>query len=129
MWLEDFELPEDVWAAFAVPIGLAFFLWASSVERVVALYPSPVGATECELSLEAWERLVELNPMLEHLEPDCEALLVNRLSTPPQYAIAPIDECYRLVGMIKAGWEGISGGDAVERVVPEFFAGLRARAA
>jgi hypothetical protein len=128
LWLESFQMPEQVWSAFQIPIGLAFFLYASSVDRVVALYPSPVGATECELALEAWAALVEVNPDLEHLEPDCEALIVNRLSDPPQYAIAPIDECYRLVGLIKTGWEGISGGGAVERVVPEFFAMLRARA-
>ena len=30
----------------------------------------------------------------------------------PRYVIAPIDECYGLVGAIKVSWEGISGGDA-----------------
>ena len=30
--------------------------------------------------------------------------------------------------MIKATWEGISGGDAVENAVAAFFAGLRERA-
>jgi hypothetical protein len=128
LWLEGFELPDELWTAFQVPIGLAFFLFSSSADRVVALYPSPVGATECELSLEAWGRLKEINPVLERLEPDCEALIVNRLARPAQYAIAPIDECYRMVGLIKSSWEGISGGGAVERTVPEFFAGLRARA-
>ncbi len=57
----------------------------------------------------------------ESLEPDAEALVVNRISEPPQYVIAPIDECYALVGAVKASWEGISGGDAVERAVPTFF--------
>jgi hypothetical protein len=128
LWLESFELPEDVWAAFQIPIGLAFFLFSSSVERVVAMYPSPVGATECELAMEGWDRLVEINPSLVNLEPDCEALIVNRMGPEYQYAIAPIDECYRLVGAIKANWEGISGGGAVERIVPDFFKALRARA-
>jgi hypothetical protein len=41
--------------------------------------------------------------------------------------IAPIDDCYALVGLIKARWEGISGGSALEQSVPEFFAVLRAR--
>ena len=35
------------------------------------------------------------------LESDAEALIVNRIAEPPEYAIAPIDECYRLVGLIK----------------------------
>jgi hypothetical protein len=58
-----------------------------------------------------------------------EALIVDRTSEPSRYAIAPIDECYRLVGMVKANWEGISGGDAIERTVPGFFDELRERAA
>ena len=41
--------------------------------------------------------------------------------------IAPIDECYGLVGAIKVSWEGISGGDAIERAVPTFFERLRQR--
>ena len=36
------------------------------------------------------------------LEPDAEALIVNRLATPHVHAIAPLDDCYRLVGIIKA---------------------------
>ena len=42
--------------------------------------------------------------------------------------IAPIDECYGLVGAIKMSWEGISGGPAIESEVPAFFDGLRRRA-
>ncbi len=61
--------------------------------------------------MEAWAALVAANPVLEELDPDAEALVVNRLSDPPQYAILPIDQCYGLVGLIKSRWEGISGGD------------------
>ena len=94
-------------------------------ECVVAMYPSPAGATESELHFEAWDRMVRLNPVLRDLEPDIEGLIVNRLSEPPAYAIAPIDRCYALTGAIKARWEGISGGSGVELAVAEFFAGLR----
>ena len=62
------------------------------------------------------------------LEPDAEALIVNRMADPPEHAIAPIDECYRLVGMIKLEWDGISGGAGVERAIEAFFAELRERA-
>ncbi len=82
---------------------------SSVTDGVVAFYPSPAGATESELDLDAWEALVARNPVLEQLEPDAEALVVNRLSEPHQYAIAPIDDCYALVGLIKSRWEGISG--------------------
>ena len=74
------------------------------------MYPSPAGATESELHFDSWSRMIELNPMLAGLEPDIEGLIVNRLSDPPAYVIAPIDRCYALTGTIKASWEGISGG-------------------
>jgi hypothetical protein len=70
----------------------------------------------------------ELNPVLRGLEPDIEGLVVNRLSDPPAYAIAPIDRCYALTGTIKLHWEGISGGPGVELAVAGFFDDLRSRA-
>jgi len=129
LWLEDFDLPEELWAAFQIPIGLAFFFRSSTTGGVVGLYPSPAGATECELHLQSWNALVMANPVLAGLEPDAEALIVSRLAADAQYAIAPIDECYRLVGLIKLSWEGISGGNAVRNAVPGFFAELRQAAA
>jgi hypothetical protein len=128
LWLEDFDMPDEVWGRLQIPIGLAFFMHSSATGSTVALYPSPAGATESELELEAWEELSRLNPVLASLEADVEALVVNRISEPAQFAIVPIDECYGLVGAIKASWEGISGGAAIERAVPGFFAGIRERA-
>ena len=128
VWLEGLQCSAEVWGQFQIPIGLAFFMRSSVTGGVVAFYPSPAGATESELSLDAWDALVERNPALGELDPDAEALVVNRLVDPPQYVIAPIDDCYRLVGLIKSRWEGISGGEALERAVPEFFAAMRARA-
>ena len=46
--------------------------------RASRFYPSPMGATESLLGLDAWERLEAANPVLGELEPDVEALLVNR---------------------------------------------------
>jgi hypothetical protein len=128
-WLADFDLPDEAWASFAIPVGLAFFLRTGQPERVFALYPSPAGATESEIDPDAWERLQELNPALDRLEPDSEALIVNRMSEPHQHAVVPIDECYRLVGMIKSSWEGISGGPGPEEAIGRFFAELRVKAA
>jgi Family of unknown function (DUF5947) len=128
LWLDRFECSQETWAAFAIPIGLAFFMHSTVTDSMVAFYPSPAGATESELSMEAWEPLVRDNPVLTQLEADAEALVVNRLADPAEYAIVPIDECYALVGLIKSRWEGISGGSAIETAVPEFFAALRARA-
>ena len=129
LWLEGFELSDEVWGRLQIPIGLAFFMWSSGTGSMVAMYPSPAGATESELELDAWEDLKQANPVLDSLEPDAEALVVNRISEPAQFAIVPIDECYALVGTVKANWEGISGGAAIEREVPGFFEEIRERAA
>jgi hypothetical protein len=125
IWLDDFALPDELWAQFRIPIGLAFFMHSSVTNCVVALYPSPAGATESELHFETWNRLVEMNPLLEDLEPDAEGLIVNRMGDRSAYAIAPIDRCYMLVGIIKAAWEGISGGPALEEAVERYFDELR----
>jgi Family of unknown function (DUF5947) len=126
-WLPDFELSGERWASFGIPIGLAFFMRSTVVGGMVGLYPSPAGATECELDLSAWDALRADNPVLESLEADAEGLIVNRLSNPPQYAIAPIDDCYRLVGLVKASWEGISGGTGLELALQGFFDEMRER--
>jgi hypothetical protein len=128
LWLDEFDFPDELWAAFQLPIGLAFFLRSTGTNSVVALYPSPAGATESELHLESWEALVARNPILEQLDSDGEALVVNRMTDPPEHAIVPIDECYRLVGLIKSNWTGISGGDAISDAVPLFFKHVRRKA-
>lgn len=129
LWLERFDCAPELWGAFEIPIGLAFFMRSSVTGGVVAFYPSPAGATESELSLDAWNALAGANPVLADLEPDAEALVVNRIAEPYQHLIAPIDDCYALVGLIKSRWEGISGGSALREAVPEFFATMRGRAA
>jgi Fe-S cluster biogenesis protein NfuA len=125
IWLEDMRITDEQWAAFQIPIGLAFFMISSVTGTVIALYPSPAGATESELDLQAWADVCAANAELE-LEPDSEALIVNRLAEPAQQMIAPIDAAYGLVGVVKSSWEGISGGAGVAAAVTEYIAGLRA---
>jgi hypothetical protein len=60
------------------------------------------------------------------MEPDVEALLVNRIRNASEYYIAPIDECYKLVGLIRANWRGLSGGTEVWKEISEFFNALKA---
>jgi hypothetical protein len=126
--LPDLNLPDDLWASFQIPIGLAFFMYSTVTDCVVAMYPSPAGATESELHFESWSRMCALNPVLAELEPDIEGLIVNRLSEPHVYVIAPIDRCYALTGAVKVTWEGISGGTGVERAVTTFFEELMEQA-
>jgi hypothetical protein len=123
----DVRLTEAQWADLRLPIDLAFFVPSTPEGRVRAFYPSPAGAVESLLPLEAWHALVAENPVLGGLEPDVEALLVNRVGGQECYRV-PIDECYRLVGLIRAHWRGLSGGTEVWGQIGRFFAGLNARA-
>jgi hypothetical protein len=88
--LADFCLADETWEGLHLPINLAFFLHSTPAGRVVAVYPSPAGATESLLPLEAWQALVEANPFLRELEPDVEALLVNRVGEAAAAAPTPI---------------------------------------
>jgi len=126
--LTSFHLPEEIWARFKIPVGLAFFLWSSVAQQVIALYPSPLGAIESELDLEAWEELRRENLMLASLEADAEALLVRRNTQDPEYYVVPTDDCYRLVGLLKSAWKGIGGGPAAEAAIEGYFGELRQRA-
>src|SRR5262249_28192005 len=94
---------------------------------VVAVYPSPAGATESALPLEAWDELVAENPGLANLEPDVEALLVNRVGAARDYFRVGIDQCYRLAGIIRTRWSGFSGGTAVWDEIGRFFEELKRR--
>jgi hypothetical protein len=130
--LADFQMTDAEWDGLLIPINLAFFFQNSMDSRVNALYPSPAGATESLLPLEAWISIVQANPALKQLEADVEALLVNRVgqargSTPAEYYIVPIDACYKLVGLIRIHWRGLSGGTEVWQEIGDFFAELRAR--
>ena len=94
---------------------------------MVAFYPSPGGATESLPVAEEWQALAEENPVLRELEPDVEALLVNRLGPAPEHYRVCIDECYKLVGTVRTHWRGFSGGAAVWEEIARFFAALKAR--
>jgi Family of unknown function (DUF5947) len=119
--LHDFVMDDLEWDSLLIPINLAFFVYNSAAGRVVAQYPSPGGAMESSLDLEYWDAIVERNPVLKKLEPDVEALLVNRISSLPQYYRAPIDQCFRLVGIIRTQWRGLSGGSDVWAEIDRFF--------
>jgi hypothetical protein len=126
-YLADFRLADAQWESLMIPIGMAFFFHSSPAGKTVALYPSPAGATESLLDLSAWAEVVEENPLLRELEPDVEALLVNRVRGANDYYVAPIDECFKLVGLIRAGWRGLSGGTEVWQSIEEFFTELKTK--
>ena len=130
--LPDFALHAGAWDELQIPVGLAFFFSNSVQSRTVAFYPGPAGATESELPLGAWDRIVEANPALGCLVPDVEALIVrmpDRSRTEPAAHLVPIDRCYELVGLLRTAWRGFDGGQEARALLDAFFADLAARGA
>jgi hypothetical protein len=125
--LDGLRLSDLQWEGFGLPIALAFFLHSTPAGRVVAVYPSPAGATESALPLDAWEEFVAENPELRTLEPDVEALLVNRVGSARDHIRVGIDQCYRLAGLLRTHWQGFSGGAVLWAEIGRFFAELKRR--
>jgi hypothetical protein len=123
--LPDFHMTDGEWESLALPIDLAFFFYSTPSEKMTAMYPGPAGPTESLLPLTSWQVLVRQNPILETMQADVEALLVNRAGAAREYFLAPIDKCYELVGTIRMHWRGLSGGEEVWHEIDNFFSRLR----
>jgi hypothetical protein len=126
--LDDFALDEVTWERLQIPVDMAFFFYSSPAGRVMAFYPSPMGATESRLELGAWRQLEQANPVLASMEPDVEALLVNRARAGRGQWLVPVDDCYRLVAVIRTRWRGFTGGKEVWLELERFFEQLDRRA-
>jgi hypothetical protein len=121
--LERFRLAEPLWDMLQLPIDLAFLLRRNG--QPIALCPSPAGVMERALSDEAWAMLVAANPVVDEMAPDVEALLVDRTRGARDAYRVSIDRCYALIGLMRARWEGISGGRAVFEEIDRFLAALK----
>jgi uncharacterized protein DUF5947 len=126
----DFRLGPGQWDQLEIPVGLAFFFRNSGLDRTVAFYPGPAGATESELPLDAWSAVTAENPQLNVMAPDVEALLVRtpgRGSGEVTCHLVPIDACYELVGQLRSVWRGFDGGQEARALIDGFFARVAAR--
>ncbi len=139
------SLIPETWDELQIPVGVAFFFHNSALGRTVAFYPSPAGATESELPLGAWDRVVAGNAALGTMASDVEALLVRRAEDQPgvghttgilpasgpaerfECFLVPIDACYELVGQLRRLWRGFDGGQEAHTAIDEFFQRVRAR--
>jgi hypothetical protein len=126
--LADWHITAAQWQSLQVPVNVAFFCYNTGAQRITAFYPSPLGPTEAAVSESAWQDLVAGNPILAQMVPDVEALLVHRGQDGGEYYLAPIDECYRLVGLIRLHWRGLSGGTEVRKQIERYFGELKERA-
>ena len=111
-----------------IPVGLAFFLNDSRLGHVTGLYPSPAGATECQLDLQSWERLTADYPLLSVPAPDVEAVLISRSESAVEYFVVPIDVCYELAGRLRLYWRGFDGGEQARASIAAFLSDVRGRA-
>jgi len=120
----DFALDRRAWEALQIPVGLAFFFHNSTLDRTVAFYPGPAGATESELDLQAWNDIRTADGRVDAIAADTEALLVripDDDAASPQAYLVPIDACYEFVGRLRMMWRGFDGGQDVRNYIDEFF--------
>jgi hypothetical protein len=125
--LEGFQLTDEQWNGLGIPISMVFFFRSSTSNKISALYPSPAGPTESQLDLDSWQEIVQNNPVLRTISPDVEALLVSRMEGARDYYLAPIDQCYKLTGLIRRHWRGFSGGEDAWNHIRRFFFELHQR--
>jgi len=142
----DFHLDRRGWESLQIPVGLAFFFHNSEIDRTVAFYPGPAGATESELDLDAWNTIDGADPRqpgpsvasraMGMLADDVEALLVRvpdrehadpGLNAEAECYLVPIDACYEFVGRLRSLWRGFDGGQDVREFVDQFFDRISAR--
>ena len=118
------------WDALEIPVGLAFFLRSSAGGDTTAFYPSPAGATECRLDLDAWGRIAAGHPLLAAAEPDVEAILISRGERDQpgvETFLVPIDACYELAGRMRLEWRGFDGGAEARQSITAFLERVRER--
>lgn len=121
-------LDDGAWELLQIPVGVAFFFRNASLDRLVALYPSPAGATESELDPETWQTVLGAGRLAALLEPDVEALLLRRAEGRTECYLVPIDVCYELVGRMRMLWTGFDGGAEARAALRTFFEGVERRA-
>ncbi|MFF4101980.1 DUF5947 family protein [Streptomyces sp. NPDC001903] len=124
----EHRLGEGAWEQLQIPVGVAFFFRNAALDRLVALYPSPAGATESELDPATWQNVLGGGALAALLEPDVEALLLRRTEGRTECYLVPIDICYELVGRMRLLWQGFDGGAEARAALNAFFAQVERRA-
>ncbi|MFI6448200.1 DUF5947 family protein [Kitasatospora sp. NPDC050543] len=117
----DHSLDDTAWEQLQIPVGVVFFFRNADLDRLVALYPSPAGATESELDPDTWQHVLGASRLAQLLEPDVEALLLRRTEGRIECFLVPIDICYELVGRMRLHWQGFDGGARARAELDGFF--------
>lgn len=125
--VRDLSIDDMQWEELSIPISLAFFMRGTD-GIMKAMYPSPAGPIESSLPLDPLPEFLAANAAVAKMTPEVEALLVSRVQGEEAALLVPIDECFRLTGLIRKKWRGLSGGTEVWIAIREFFTVLRKRA-
>lgn len=123
--VQPVELDSPTWASLQIPVGIVFVVRGGAQDDSqdpVAFYPSPGGATESELPMQSWARILADNPVLAEVEPDTEAVLIRTdTGSEPECYVVPVDRCYELVGTLRLQWRGFDGGQEARQAIAAFF--------
>ncbi|MET8678999.1 DUF5947 family protein [Streptomyces sp. NPDC004647] len=119
--LDGCDIDDAVWAGLGVPVDMAFFVRSEASGEVSVGYPSPLGVMRSTVDAESWRAVEASDPALSTLTDDVEALLVNRAGEAREHWLVPLDDCYRLVAVVRAHWKGLGGGPDVWQQVEAFF--------
>ncbi|MEV4442463.1 DUF5947 family protein [Streptomyces sp. NPDC049577] len=130
--LDGFRIDDHLWASLGIPVGLAFFVREAATGETAVAYPSPLGAPRATVAPAVWAELAGGHPAVAGLAGDVEALLVHRgdvhrgegRAGPGEHWIVPLDDCYRLVGVVRTHWKGLTGGPEARSEIERFFAEL-----
>lgn len=114
------RMPEVSAADLGVPVGLAFFV-PQPDGQVIAHFPSPLGVTTGTVEPQRWADAVAVCPLLDSIAVSVEALLTNYARNRKEAWLVPLDDCYRLLAVIRGTWSGMSGGDEVWTHIDDFF--------
>ncbi|MEU2714345.1 DUF5947 family protein [Streptomyces sp. NPDC007205] len=106
-----------------VPVGLVFFVPRAD-GTVTAQGPSPAGAMRWEVDAARWQQMCGAVPQLATVAPEVEALLVNTVRGLDHHWIVPVDDCLRMVALVRREWRGLAGGGRVWPAVEQFFTEL-----
>ena len=124
--LKNFRLSDAGWELAGHSGRTCFLLLQHRPGTRRSVLSRPGWPHQSLLDLGAWTVLAACNPVLTEMEPDVEALLVNRMNGARDYYRMPIDRCYALVGLIRSHWRGVSGGGEARSAIDSFFASLGA---
>ncbi len=110
------DLIDDAqWAALGLPLGLCWLSTRRRDGQVIACLPGPAGPSYAQPEADAWTELCAARPEIAAIPPDTEALLVRRVESVREHWQVSIDECHRLVALMRSS----------PFLLDDFFAGLR----